>query len=158
MDVHIEEIPARLAACIRHVGPYEEVGPAYERVVAWARTNNLLGPQTKGIGLSYDDPESVPREQLRYDACLTLPDPLPAHVAVSEDIRIERVAGGRYAVHLLKGPCRLVGETFRRIFGLWLPTSGEELADRPCMELYLTSPALVPEEEQVTKVCVPLKG
>jgi AraC-like DNA-binding protein len=41
-------------------------------------------------------------------------------------------------------------EAFARAF--------EELGDRPCLELYLTSPALVPEEEQVTKVCVPLRG
>jgi AraC family transcriptional regulator len=158
MDVHIEEIPARLAACVRHVGPYEEVGPSYDRIVGWARANNLLGPGAIGIGLSYDDPESVPREKLRYDACLTLPEPLPAGIAVPDGIRIERIAGGRYAVHLLKGPCRLISETFRRIFGLWLPQSGEEVGDRPCMEVYLKSPALVPEAEMETKICVPLRG
>ena len=36
MDVAIEILPDRLAACLRHVGPYDHAGSTYERVFRWA--------------------------------------------------------------------------------------------------------------------------
>jgi len=49
-------------------------------------------------------------------------------------------------------------DAFRRVWGLWLPSSGEEVADLPCREIYLNDPTEVPEAELLTKICVPLRG
>lgn len=155
MDVRIETYPARLAACARHVGPYEQVGGTFKRLFAWAGGAGILGPHTIVMGLSYDSPDDVPADALRYDVCVTVPAPiadLPAW------IRLEAVGGGRYAVHSLKGPYSGIRETFRRLFGLWLPHSDEELDDRPCLEIYRNDPTEVPEAELLTDICIPLRG
>jgi hypothetical protein len=68
------------------------------------------------------------------------------------------VRGGRYAVHALRGPYSGIHDAFRRLFGKWLPTSGEEVDDRPCLELHMSRPTEVPESERLTKVCVPLRN
>jgi len=47
---------------------------------------------------------------------------------------------------------------FRRLFGRWLPASGEEVDDRPCLEIYLNDPTEVPEAELLTDLGVPLRG
>jgi len=41
MDVAIEIFPDRLAACLRHVGPYYHAGTTYERVFRWAATTAM---------------------------------------------------------------------------------------------------------------------
>jgi AraC family transcriptional regulator len=154
MDVRIETMPERLAACMRHVGPYTGVAPTFQRMFRWAGPAGVLTRDTLIMGLSYDDPESVPAEQLRYDVCFGLAAP----VAVPDGIRIDRVPGGSYAVHVMKGPYSQMADTFRRLFGLWLPASGEEHDDRPGIEIYLNDPTEVPEAELLTKICIPLRG
>ena len=106
------------------------------------------------IGLSYDDPGAVAEDALRYDACLALTEP----VALPVGFRLETVRGGRYAVHALRGPYNGIHDAFRRLFGKWLPISGEEIDDRPCLELHMSHPTEVPESERLTKVCVPLRN
>jgi AraC family transcriptional regulator len=155
MDVRIETYPARLAACARHVGPYEQVDGTFKRLFEWARGAGVLGPDTVVLGLSYDSPETVPAEALRYDVCFTLSRPV---ADLPDWIRLAEVGGGRYAVHTLKGPYSGIGEAFRRLFDLWLPRSGESLDDRPCVEIYRNDPTEVPESELLTEICVPLRG
>lgn len=154
MDVTIEIFPDRLAACVRHVGPYDNVGPTFERLFRWAQKSGLLTRDVLVMGLSYDNPDDMAADELRYDACITLTKPQ----AVPEGFRVETLRGGRYAVHLLRGPYSGIRDTFRRIFGKWLPTSGEEVDDRPCVELYLNRPTEVPDHELLTKICVPLRS
>src|SRR4029077_16575356 len=154
MDVAIEGFPDRSAACLRHVGPYDHAGSTYERVLRWAATAGLLERDAVVMGLSYDDPGAVAEDALRYDVCFGLTEP----VALPVEFRLETVRGGRYAVHALRGPYSGIHDAFRRLFGKWLPTSGEEIDDRPCLELHMSRPTEVPESERLTKVCVPLRN
>jgi AraC family transcriptional regulator len=154
MDVTIEIFPDRLAACLRHVGSYDHAGPTYERLFRWAASAELLACDAVVMGLSYDDPGAVAEDALRYDVCLALTEP----VALPVGFRLETVRGGRYAVHALRGPYSGIHDAFRRLFGKWLPTSGEEVDDRPCLELHMSRPTEVPESERLTKVCVPLRN
>jgi len=79
-------------------------------------------------------------------------------VALPVGFRLETVRGGRYAVYALRGSYSGIHDAFRRLFGKWLPTSGEEVDDRPCLELHMSRPTEVPESERLTKVCVPLRN
>lgn len=153
LPVTIETIPDCLAACLRHVGPYDDVPRSFERLYRWAESERLLADGARIMGLSYDDPEHVDAEELRYDACVTLAAPRP----LPEGFRLETQRGGRYAVHRLRGPYSSIRDTFRRLFGKWLPVSGEEIDDRPCLELYLNDLMRVPESELLTWICVPLR-
>src|SRR5260221_14299261 len=76
MDVRIETYPARVAACARHVGPYEQVDGTFKRLFAWASAADVLDEDTLVLGLSYDSPETVPASALRYDVCITLAEPV----------------------------------------------------------------------------------
>jgi len=79
-------------------------------------------------------------------------------VALPVGFRLETVRGGRSAVHALRGPYDGIHDAFRRLLGKWLPTSGEEVDDRPCLELHMSRPTELPESERLTKVCVPLRN
>ena len=69
----IRETPALRVAALAHSGDYINIGSTFERLMAMAGGQGLLGPWTRSFGVYYDDPASTPREALRADACLTLP-------------------------------------------------------------------------------------
>lgn len=143
--------PLRLAVT-RHHGSYMQIGTAFERVFAWAAGRGLLGPATRSIGVYYDDPHSVPVDQLTSDAGITIgPD-----VAVDGALRAITVAGGRHAVLTHKGPYAELERAYGWLYRSWLPASGMEAANRPCYEEYLNDPRTLPPQEWLTAIYLPL--
>ena len=151
MEVRIETLDDIQVARIRHVGPYDEVGPCFERLLEWAATIGARAGRV--LSLSYDDPEDVAPQSLRSDACVEL------HTDASPPpgISLDRLGGGRYAVYTHRGPYDGIAEAYRRLFGLWLPQSGEEMDDRPCMEIYRNSPLDTAPAHLLTDLCLPLR-
>ena len=70
MDVRIETLDPIHVARTRHVGPYAEVAPCLERLFRWAAAIGV--PPGRVLTLSWDDPQTVPSDRLRSDACLEL--------------------------------------------------------------------------------------
>jgi AraC family transcriptional regulator len=146
---HLE--PVRLAA-LGHVGPYPEIGPAFQRLHAWAAPRGLLRPGTRFVAVYRDDPTAVPADRLRSDAGLSV----GPEVEPDGDVRIVELAGGRHAVLLHRGPYAEIEDAYRRLLGAWLPARGEEPADRPCFDEYLNDPRAVPPSDLLTAICLPL--
>src|SRR5579885_3473187 len=82
MNVTIEEMPSLRVATIPHVGPYNRISEAFQRLGALAGPAGLLRQGAMMIAIYHDDPEAMPAEQLRSDAGLTVPDDvqLPAEI------------------------------------------------------------------------------
>ena len=153
MEVKIQDIEPIRVAFVRHVGPYNQVGVAWDTLCTYLGKEGYLGPDCKFIGICYDDPEVTPPEKIRYDAC----------VAINEDfvptgeIAIQTVGGGEYAVTTHFGPYDKLGETYTKMIGEWLFKSGRELRSEPCMDFYLNDPDSNAPEDLITDVCLPLK-
>jgi AraC family transcriptional regulator len=64
MEVKITTLPKMRVAYVRHTGPYEECGSAWEKLMTWAGPAGVLGPDTQMAGMGYDDPETTPPEEL----------------------------------------------------------------------------------------------
>jgi AraC family transcriptional regulator len=143
--------PLRIAA-IRHVGPYMEIGTAFDRLLAWATPKGLWNATCRTFGIFYDDPAAVAPETLRSDACLTV----GPEAKVDGDLRLAEIAAGRHAVLRHQGPYAELPAAYGWMFGTWLPTSGEEPADRPCFEEYLNNPRDLPPKEWLTDIHLPL--
>jgi AraC family transcriptional regulator len=149
----IRETPALRVAALAHHGDYINIGSTFERLMAMAAGQNLLGPWTRSIGIYYDDPASTPREALRADACVTLPDGrLP-----DGDLQLREIRGGRYAVTLHVGPYAELHFPYTWLYGTWLPKSGEEAAHAPSIEEYLNDARVVPPSELRTEIWLPLR-
>ncbi len=137
MEVRIERVNPMLVAFVRHVGPYDGVSAAWERLCLRLGKEGLLGPGTKFIGLCYDDPEVTPPERVRYDACVTVDSDFVAQ----DDVGVQTIGGGEYAVTTHVGPYNLLGQTYAQLLGQWLPRSGRELRSEPSLEFYLNAPS-----------------
>lgn len=153
MNVEIKTIEPMRVAFVRHVGPYDGVGEAWEKICTQLGIEGYLGNQSRFIGISYDDPDVTAPEKLRYDACITVGD----NFVPTDDIAVQTVGGGDYAVTTHIGPYEKLGETYSKLYGQWLVRSGRELRSEPCMEFYLTDPDNTDPEDLITDICMPLK-
>lgn len=152
MEVRIETFDDIEVARIRHVGPYSGVGACFERLSHWVAT---IGARPgRVIGIYHDDPSVVAPESLRADACIEL----CTDASPPPDITIAKLGAGRYAIHTHRGPYADLREAYQRLYGEWLPQSGEEVDDRPCMDIYRNSPADTAPAQLLTDVCLPLRA
>jgi AraC family transcriptional regulator len=147
-------VPRVRVAAIRHRGDYQLAGRAFERLMAVAATTGLLTPDTRSIGVFYDDPASVPEAELRSAACITVPDDW----APSGEVTEAQIEGGRYARIVHTGPYTELKTAYDWLYQTWLPNSAEEPRDLPCIEEYLNNPRQVPAKDLETAVMMPLVG
>jgi AraC family transcriptional regulator len=136
-----------------HRGPYIDIGPVFERLFAWAGGRGLMAPQTRSIGVYYDDPAAVPAKELRSAAGISVP---AGTTAPDAQAAILDITGGRHAVLTHLGPYAELDNAYKWLYREWLPQSGEEPADRPIFEEYLNNPRELPPNEWLTAVCLPL--
>ncbi|AWK87808.1 AraC family transcriptional regulator [Azospirillum thermophilum] len=151
-DVTIRELPPVRITGFDHIGPYMAIGTAFDRLSAWAAGRGLMGPGVRSFAAYLDDPSAVAPEKLRSFAGLLLDRP----VEETDGVRSLDIRGGRYAVMLHKGPYAELEKAYQRLYGEWLPESGETPADAPCIEEYLNDPRGLPPEEWLTEIRVPL--
>jgi AraC family transcriptional regulator len=159
-EVTVRVIPDMPIAYIRCVGlsrAFSNVAieRAYARLFAWARANDLVGPDTRVIGVTLDSPEAVPLAQCRFNACISVPEAAQA----GPGILLGRLgASGKYACMTFVRRDPRYSEAFfsgiEHLYKHWLPDSGFVPDDKPFLELYR-------EEEPGTgkllvDFCVPL--
>jgi AraC family transcriptional regulator len=154
MEVRIERVNPMLVAFVRHVGPYDGVSAAWERLCLRLGKEGRLGPGTKFIGVCHDDPEVTPPERLRYDACITVGSDFVAQ----DDVGVQTIGGGEYAVATHVGPYHLLGQTYAQLLGQWLPRSGRELRSEPSLEFYLNAPESTDPQDLITDIYAPLES
>lgn len=151
-EVVLKACPGLRLAGMIHRGPYHEMGLTFERLYAWAGPRGLVDAEACAYGVYYDDPDSVPPDQLRSLAGIVVPvdvDPEPG-------IEVVEIPPGPVAALLYRGPYADLEDAYSYLYGVWLPQSGREPAHSPPFEVYLNDPKLVPPTEWLTEVNVPL--
>ena len=151
MHVEIKDMPARRLAAVRHIGAYNQIGEAFQRLGDIAGANGLLRPGAAMLALYHDDPEATPADQLRSDAGITVPDDLALPVGLAE----QRVPAGRYACTLHVGPYDRLPDVWARLMGEWLPASEHRVGGGASFEIYLNTPMDTPEKLE-TEICIPI--
>ena len=144
--------PIRVAA-LPHHGPYADIGSTFERLLALAGGQGLLGPEVRTFGIYYDDPAATPVSALRAEACLAL----PAGRTAGGELQVREIRGGRYAVVLHVGPYAELERPYKWLYGTWLAQSGEEPDNAPTVEEYLNDARTVSPTELRTEIWLPLR-
>ncbi len=154
MDVEIKQLPALRVAAVRHIGPYHEIGKAFDRLGQIAGPAGLITPRaTEMVALYHDDPQSTPAEQLTSDAGLTVPE----GAALPEGLTEQRVPAGTYASTVYVGSYSRLPDAWTRFMGEWLPASGRRINnDAPSYEVYHNDPTNTPEDQLRTEIRIPV--
>ncbi len=152
--VEVKELPPMWLLFLRHVGPYNQVGATWGRLMTWAGMRGLLGPNMKLLGIVYDDPDVTPPDKVRYEAAVTV----SGEVQPEGEFGVVNFPAGSYGVATHKGPYEELGKAYQLLYGGWLPKSGYQLRDVPAFEQYLNSPQNAKSEDLVTLIHVPLSA
>jgi AraC family transcriptional regulator len=153
MEITIVDVPDQQAVAVLHLGPYTQIGPAFERLGTWAKTNigSVTGPP---LALFLDDPEVTPPDQLRSYAAL----PVAQDLALDETAEVERipVAGGRCAVAVHVGSYAGLGQAWQEFMAAVAADGLHPDGSRPSFEVYANDPGLVPPEQLRTELHQPI--
>jgi AraC family transcriptional regulator len=153
MQVEIKDQPELRVGTVRHVGPYNQIPQAFERLGSIAGPAGLFGqPGAIVLAIYHDDPETTPQDALRSDAGVVVPGPAP----MPEGLVEQRIPAGRYASALHVGPYEKLGDAWARFMGEWLPASGHRMGTGPSYEIYLNDPMKVPKHELRTEMYIPI--
>jgi AraC family transcriptional regulator len=155
-DVHTEDLPAISMLATRHLGDYQTIGTAFERLMVWAAGKGLLNNPMRTFALYYDDPISKPKQDLVSDAGLCLPPTIDLASIASGDVKVLTIAASRCAAYVFKGPYSELDKPYRWLYDTWLPQSGQEVGNNPPYEEYLNDARSTPPTELLTKICIPL--
>jgi len=144
------------ALYVRSLGPYKAAATtAWSGMFAWLDEHRLRDRMARGFGLINDNPETTPEHLRRYDACVEVIEGLD--VDPGAGVGRLTVPGGAYVVHRHVGRHRAISAGFSYIHRKWVPGHGLRVdGRRPYLEIYLNDPAITPERELLTDLCVPV--
>lgn len=156
--IRTETIKGIKVYSVRNVGPYNTSGNAWEKLMGFAYSNkikhkkNLMGPDAKMLGVSYDDPNVVDSTNLRYDACITQDDDVETPDYVSK----MTIDGGKYIVFLHKGSYEGFPDTYKSVYKYAI--ENETIRDCPPFEQYLNrDPRRTKPENLRTEIWIPIE-
>lgn len=133
-----------------HRGDYMQIGQAFDELAL--RANAWLTADSRWYGIYLDDPRVVAPTDLRAAACVSH----PPDRALPEGLEAREIDAGRYVVIVHRGPYSELEQAYGWLYGVWLPASGEALADRPCVEAYLNLPHNTAPKDLLTEIWAPL--
>lgn len=112
-NITIKTLPDLEVVSLAHNGSYLHISQAFDRLGSWLGARNLIGADTRMMGVYYDDPDTVAEKELRSRACMTVSKPCVL------DAPLERItiAGGEYAVLRHKGPYDGLAAAYKWFFG-----------------------------------------
>jgi len=152
-NIEVKEMPAMDLIYCRHVGPFDQISGAFEKLFKWAGPRGLLNfPETKTVTVYHDDPKVVEIDKLRQSACITI----EGDVKSAGEFGNMHVPGGKYAVGRFVVQPHQFSEAWDAVCR-WLADSGYQPSDGYPYEYY-------PEEHKpgnpptfTVDICVPVK-
>jgi len=131
---------------IEHQGPYNQIGKAFETLGSVLKEKSIDPTGEKWLGIFLSDPGSVPPEELRSEACVTI----SADVALPDDERIglREIPTGLYAIARHTGSYEGLGSAWGEFCGEWLPQSGFRTRQGICFEIYVKGGECGAEESE----------
>jgi AraC family transcriptional regulator len=155
MNVTIKNLDTRRLAVLEHRGEPKLIGDSVNKLINWAKAQpiNVKPKAGEAFGFAYDDPKLTPATNFRFDLAITIPEQL----ALKGEVTEKRLPAGRYAIAMHKGSRDNIGDTVYALYRDWLPNSGEELADLPCIFCYYNFEHEVAETELLTECLLLLK-
>lgn len=151
MNVEIRDIPTMRVVAMRHIGPYFLIGATFGKLAAFAKQNGV--PFDKSLAIYHDNPEDMPADQLRSDACLVVPE---GYSLESDEVTVFDIPANKYAVATYIGAYDGLGEAWAQFMGKWFPASGQKMGSGVCFELYLDDCSQAPKEQLRTELYEPV--
>ncbi|WP_237058312.1 AraC family transcriptional regulator [Microbulbifer sediminum] len=153
LRVEIVNFPALRVARLDHVGPPQLLGNTLRDFIQWRREQRLPPARSRTFNLVFDNPASVDPADYRLGLCAQTEKPVEPNGA---GVLSDTIPAGRCARVRHTGPDAGLEPLVRRLYGQWLPASGEVLRDYPLFFERVSFYPDVAEPEMITDVFLPL--
>jgi aryl-alcohol dehydrogenase-like predicted oxidoreductase/DNA gyrase inhibitor GyrI len=115
----------------------KEIEASFIRLYSWASSRRLINNNTKIMGIVLDNPETLPLDKCRYDACISVPE----NTQPEKEFSIRKFfSGGSYVTYKFDtynlNFCQIFFRIISYIYGFWLPRRGLLPCDKPCIKVY----------------------
>ena len=152
-NIEVKEMPEMKAVYVRHIGAFNQIGEAYEKLFKWAYPRGLCIPNvSKSATVIHDDPSVTETDKVRQSACIIIKE----DVKVDGEIGKLTIPGGKYAV----GHFELGFTDFEKAWNSmcnWFVESGYQQGDGCTYELYHNDYKTHPEQKHIVDICIPIK-
>lgn len=149
--MEVKSMPAVNVAYVEHVGPFEEIGGAYGKLMKWAGPKGIIGSKT--ITTYQDDPNITDISKVRTSACIELAEAIKP----SGEVNTKTLPKGDYAV----GKFEIGFPEFKMAWGsvmVWIEENGYKVnSEISCYEIYHNNFMNHPEQKSIVEICVPVK-
>ncbi|MDY6875690.1 MAG: AraC family transcriptional regulator [Chloroflexota bacterium] len=152
LDIQVKMMPRFHVAYVSSSRGYafDQIYYAWNKIYKWAAARDLITPQSKMLGISFDDPLITPEDKCRYYACITIPE----EITFDEKVGVMDIPGGKCATARLTCTAEEIRLAYR-FFYTWFPDSGYQPAGSS-YEVYYATPDTRPDKKYVLDVCVPV--
>lgn len=152
-NIEVKEMPEMKAVYVRHIGAFNQIGEAYEKLSKWAYPRELYTPNvSKSATVIHDDPMVTEIEKVRQSACIII----EKDVKVEGEIGKLTIPAGKYAV----GHFEIGFADFEKAWNSmcnWFVESGYQQGDGCTYELYHNDHTTHPEKKSIVDICIPVK-
>src|SRR5687768_11801793 len=151
MDVRIKQQPELRVGTVRHIGPYETIAQAFERLGA-VMSGAKRPPNAPLIALYHDDPQTTAADRLRSDAALAFPPGTGVPAGLIE----RRLPAGKYASTIHVGAYDGLGKAWAAL-KQEIAARGMRTSGAVSYEVYLNDPANAAPGELRTELFMPVE-
>lgn len=153
MQIEVEQLSTMRVGAVRHVGPYQEIGKAFQQLGAIAGPAGLFqAPNAAVLGIYHDDPRQTPADQCRGAAAIVVADAVPLPDGLEEDA----VPAGRYARATHIGSYEGLPAAWEE-FTSSLGSSDLRPREGPGLEVYRNDMATTPPDQLRTDLYMPVE-
>ncbi|MDD2286097.1 MAG: AraC family transcriptional regulator [Paludibacter sp.] len=155
-QIEIKQMPKLHLIYCRHMGAFNKIGGAYEKLFRWAAPRGLVSGVTKTVTVYHDDPSVTSIDKVRQDASILLDPLVYAEVKAEGEFCKSTVEGGKFAV----GHFTIKETEFEQAWNSmcsWLTESGYQPDDGCTYEYYHNDYNEHPEHKFIVDICIPVK-
>lgn len=133
----VDHAPCRMAY-LRLPTPFfgEVLWNGYERILEWLDAHDVAWREQQLIGLSWDNHETTPIDQVRFDIGFTVSD----EVEPEGEVSIQHLPAVRAVDVRCQGPLARIAAAWDFLYEDWFPQSNYEPADLPGIKRFRRRP------------------
>lgn len=154
MNVQVTQCAPIRVVMVRHTGPYEGIGPVFDRLWQWVESNHL--PVQRTIGIYWDNPDEVPANRLRSAACVEIQKGTAIPAANGLPLEQSELAGGEYAITRFVGPYEDLAPVWSDFTRHIERTLRRQISQNPAFEVYVNDASTTPPQQLITDLYMPL--
>jgi len=124
----------------------------WKDLIEFAHQQNIFNSETKLFGITWDDPSITSMQNIRYDACISIDQPIKHN-----RFTIKEISGGKYMCITYKGDYKFIGDVYDQIFRDYIIPKKITLREKPLFDQFLNDVNTTAVKDLLTMIYIPIQ-